>query len=399
MPRRKDLEITQYTLQNGKTYFRLKTYIGTNPETGKPIKVTRSKLKSRKEAELLRNKLKAQGPAAVANKLEISSQRKTVKDVYNIWLENMKLEVRGSTLGRFKDTWKNQTQPEFGNNYIDEISSDHIQNYVNSLASKYITYKSIANQLHRLIRYAIYRHWCERDPFDFVLMPKRSAKSKRDTSHNFYELDELKHFLEVAKDYSPMKYTFFLTVASLGCRRSEALALKWSDIDFDRKTVMIQRTVAKDSNGKKTIDDVKNGVHHMVPISDNLYQILQEYKKDCEDKGINFEWVFPTKDGSFNWAQQTDLWIKYLYKFDEKRCEKWNETHPDDKKKPLRKITPHGLRHTLATLLYDGHNGITPKDVQYVLGHKTSKTAMEIYTHVTEKQKKDIKGSINNLNF
>ena len=58
MPRRKDPEITQYTLKNGKTYFRLKTYIGTNPETGKPIKVTRSKLKSRKEAELLRNKLK-----------------------------------------------------------------------------------------------------------------------------------------------------------------------------------------------------------------------------------------------------------------------------------------------------------------------------------------------------
>ena len=399
MPRRKDPEITQYILQNGQTYFRLKTYVGTNPETGKSIKVTRSKLKSRKEAELLRNKLKAQGPAAVANKLEISSQRKTVEDVYNIWLENMKLEVRGSTLGRFKDTWKNQTQPEFGNNYIDEISPDHIQNYVNSLASKYITYKSIANQLHRLIRYAIFRHWCERDPFDFVLMPKRSAKSKRVTSHNFYELDELKHFLEVAKDYSPMKYTFFLTVASLGCRRSEALALKWSDIDFDRKTVMIQRTVSKDSNGRKTIDDVKNGVHHAVPMSDNLYLILKEYKQDCDDKGINFEWVFPTKSGSFNWAQQTDLWIKYLYKFDEKRCEKWNEEHPNDKKKPLRKITPHGLRHTLATLLYDGHNGITPKDVQYVLGHRTSKTAMEIYTHVTEKQKKDIKGSINNLNF
>ena len=396
MPRRKDPEITQYTLKNGKTYFRLKTYIGTNLETGKPIKVTRSKLKSRKEAELLRNKLKAQGPKAVVNKLKISNERKTVEDVYKIWLDNMKLEVRGSTLSRFKDTWKNQTQPKFENNYIDEISPDHVQNYVNSLTSKYVTYKSIANQLHRLIRYAIFRHWCNKDPFNFVLMPKRSAKQKRDTSHNFYELDELKHFLKVAKDYSLMKYTFFLTVASLGCRRSEALAL---NIDFDRKAVMIQRTVAKDSNGKKTIDDVKNGVHHTVPMSDNLYQILQEYKQDCLDKGINFEWIFPTKDGSFNWAQQTDLWIKYLYKFDEKRCEKWNETHPDDKKKPLRKITPHRLRHTLATLLYDGHNGIPPKDVQYVLGHRTSKTAMEIYTHVTEKQKKDIKGSIDNLNF
>lgn len=108
---------------------------------------------------------------------------------------------------------------------------------------------------------------------------------------------------------------------------------------------------------------------------------------------------FHTKDGSYNWAQQPDFWLKYLYKFDKKQCEKWNKEHPNDKKEPLRKITPHGLRHTLATLLYDGNERITPKDVQYVLGHKTSKTAMEIYTHVTKKQKKDIKGSIDNLNF
>lgn len=35
MVRRKDPEITTYKLKDGKTYFRLKTYIGTDPETGK----------------------------------------------------------------------------------------------------------------------------------------------------------------------------------------------------------------------------------------------------------------------------------------------------------------------------------------------------------------------------
>lgn len=399
MPRRKDPEITSYTLKNGNTYFRLKTYIGTNPETGKPIKITKSKIKSRKEAEVIRNKLKAEGPAAVANKSEISHQKKTVADVYKIWLENMRLDVRKSTIGRFKDTWKNQIQPEFGDNYIDSISPDHIQKFVNDLAAKYITYKTIANQLHRLIRYAIFRHWCQNDPFDLVLMPKRSLKQKRDTSHNFYELDELKRFLAVAKEYDLIKYTFFLTVASLGCRRSEALALKWSDVDFDKRSVMIERTVSKDDFGKKTIDDVKNGVHHAVPMSDNLFKILKEYKASRSAKELSFKWLFPTASGDFNWSQQTDLWIKYLYKYDKKRCQKWNDMHPNNKKKPLREITPHGLRHTLATLLYDGKDGITPKDVQFVLGHRTSKTAMEIYTHVTKKQKKDIKGSINNLDF
>lgn len=399
MARKKDPEITEYKLKNGKKYFRLRTYIGINPETGKVINVTRSKLKSRKEAEELRRNLKAQGPSALSQKLETAQKKITVSYVYNKWLEVMKHDVRGSTISRFKDTWKNHTEPEFGNNYIDNISPDHVQKYVNELASKYVTYKSIANQLHRLIKYAIFRHWCSKDPFDFVIMPKKSAQSSRDNSHNFYELDELKQFLDVTKDYSRMKYTYFLTVASLGCRRGEALALKWSDVDFDKRVVKIERTVAKDDNGKKTIDDVKNEVHHAVPMSDNLYMILKEYREYCDEIGDHCEWIFHTKDGSYNWAQQPDLWLKYLYKFDKKQCEKWNKEHPNDKKEPLRKITPHGLRHTLATLLYDGNERITPKDVQYVLGHKTSKTAMEIYTHVTKKQKKDIKGSIDNLNF
>lgn len=399
MARKKDKEITEYKLKNGEKYFRLKLYLGINPETGKRVQRTISKIPSRKQAEEIRKQLKAKSAGTIAEKDKIKQQKRTVTDVYNVWIDNLALDVRGSTLHRLKDTWRTQTEPEFGNAYIDNISADHVQRYVNDLASKYTTYRSIANQLHRIIKYAIFRKWCDKDPFDWVLMPKKSAKKKRDTSHNFYELDELKHFLEVAKDYSPMKYTYFLTVASLGCRRGEALALKWSDIDFTHKGVSIERTVSKDKDGHKIIDDVKNGVHHVVPMSDNLYTILKEYKEYCDSKGNNFEWLFPTHDGSFNWSQQTDIWIKYLYKFDRKQCEAWNKDHPNDPKKPLRKITPHGLRHTLATLLYDGKSNITPKDVQYVLGHKTSKTAMEIYTHVTKKQKKDIKSSINNLNF
>ena len=83
-----------------------------------------------------------------------------------------------------------------------------------------------------------------------------------------------------------------------------------------------------------------------------------------------------------------------------KQVEKWNTDHPNSKpRKPIRQITPHGLRHTLATLLYEGNPHIKPQDVQFMLGHKTVKTSLNIYTHVTKKQKKDIKDSINNLDL
>lgn len=400
MPRKKDPEITQYKLKNGQTYFRLKTYIGIDPETGKTIKVTRSKLGSRKEAEQLRNKLKSQGPAAIAHNLQNSENRKTVADVFTTWLEVQKSDVRGATISRFKDTWKNHIKPEFGDNFIDSVYPDHIQKYVNELSQKYVTYRNMINMLHRLVKYAIFRHWADHDPFDYVLIPKKSAVKKRDTSHNFYERAELLHFLDVAKRYDLMKYTYFHTVASLGTRRSEALALKWSDLNFDKQTVAIQRTVSKDENGKKTIDDVKNGLHHTVPMSNNLKQILLDYKKHCNDKGDHCEWIFHQSDGTVWWPQQIDLWIKWLYKFDKKQVDSWNKEHPNEtQKKPLRHITPHGLRHTLATLLYDGNSNIKPQDVQFMLGHKTPKTAMEIYTHVTQKQKQDVSDSINNLNL
>lgn len=400
MARKKDAEIKPYKLKNGETYYKLKAYIGIDPETGKQVRVTRSKLKTRKEAEDLRNKLKAQGPHAVLNNLKKSSDRKTVRDVFEIWLDIQRMESRGSTIKRLLDTWKNHTEPNFGDDYIDAVSPDHIQRYVNNLASKYVTYKNQVSQLHRLITYAIFRGWAKQDPFALVLIPKKSKKAKRDTSHNFYERDELKEFLRAMKKYDLAKYTYFLTVASLGCRRGEGLALTWKDINFDQRNVSITKTVSKNEEGKRAINDVKNGVSHIVPMSDNLYEVLKEYQQHCEEIGDTSDLLFHQENGKIHWTQQVDIWIKRFYIYNKKQIEKWNDAHPDSKpKKPIRQITPHGLRHTLATLLYEGNPNIRPKDVQFLLGHKTVKTSLNIYTHVTKKQKKDIKDSINHLDL
>lgn len=52
----------------------------------------------------------------------------------------------------------------------------------------------------------------------------------------------------------------------------------------------------------------------------------------------------------------------------------------------LHRISPHGLRHSQATLLYE--LGIDPKDAQYRLRHKNLKTTMDIYTHLSEDRKR-----------
>ncbi|KRL83279.1 hypothetical protein FC36_GL000322 [Ligilactobacillus equi DSM 15833 = JCM 10991] len=48
----------------------------------------------------------------------------------------------------------------------------------------------------------------------------------------------------------------------------------------------------------------------------------------------------------------------------------------------MKKITPHGFRHTHATLLFE--TGVDVKEVQARFGHANSQTTLDIYTHITE---------------
>ncbi|NME31573.1 tyrosine-type recombinase/integrase [Lactobacillus ruminis] len=58
------------------------------------------------------------------------------------------------------------------------------------------------------------------------------------------------------------------------------------------------------------------------------------------------------------------------------------------KKYPQKKITLHGFRHTHASLLFQA--GATIKEVQTRLGHSSSKTTLDIYTHVTQSKKQEV---------
>lgn len=384
MPRKKDPEIYDYKLKSGKTKYGFKTYIGINPETGKAIKPTRQGFDSYKEAEQAKIKLKAKGAVAVAAKYKAESDQKTVREVYNIWFSIQKDNVRGSTLYNIQCDWRNHIDPEFGDKYINHIDITRLQKFANDLSKKYINFHYKVNLLHRIIKYAILRGWCNEDPFNKIIVPKKSSKKSTRPQNNFYNLDEMKEFLSAAKEHNYAYYTFFVVLGNLGLRRGEALALKWKDIDFDKQIVHINHTVTHNLENKKVIGDPKTySSKRKLSLSKSLIDVLKQYKKTQTVYNRADDFVFHTKNGSFFNSPAVSEWMKSIYHF-----------YPN-----LRKITAHGFRHSLATLLYEGSDKITPKDVQYVLGHSRVTTALNIYTHVTQKQKSNIKNAVNNLDL
>lgn len=382
MPRKKDNEIYTYKLKSGKVRYGFKTYIGKNEENGKSVKVTRQGFSTRKEAEQEKYRLKVAGGTAVANEHQEFQENKTVQNTWKAFHESQKLVVRPSTLLRNNTMYK-KIKAEFGDAYINKIDPDHLQNWINELAKNYVEFKPIVNLLHRLIKLALLKGWATDDPFNRVIIPKKGKKSNHDSKDNYYEEDELKAFLNAAKKVNPKIYAFMFTSASLGLRRGETFALKWTDIDFDQKTIYISRTVSTTEDGKKIIGPTKTNDKYRridgLPMSDKLVDVLKNYRENFSNAESDF--IFCNRSGDYYNTSITNSWLDKIYK-----------ENPD-----LKRITTHGLRHTLASLLFESDQTINPQEVQYMLGHSDVKTTLDIYTTVTKKRKDRLKRSVNSL--
>ena len=110
---------------------------------------------------------------------------------------------------------------------------------------------------------------------------------------------------------------------------------------------------------------------------------LKEYKKRQAVFNKSTDYLFHTKNGDFLHPSVPAKFISSIYKF-----------NPE-----LRQITPHGFRHTLATLLYNANDQIKPKEVQEILGHSKVTMALDVYTHVTEEKRQNVKNTINHLDL
>lgn len=383
MPRKKDPEIYEYKLKSGKTRYGFKTYLGTSRETGKPIKVTRQGFVTRKEAVAAKTKLKANGATHEEKIRDDHKHTKTIDEAWKALYKFQEVALRPSSLYRKESAYTNAIAPDFGGVYINSINIDHLQKWVNKIARKYVRYRKVIGVFQEIVKFGLVKRWLRDDPFARIVIPTKGKQPTKDNKDNYLEAKELKQFLQTANQVSPQIYTFFVTTAFLGLRRGEALALKWEDLDLKNQIAYISKTVTRDSNGHKTIGPTKTNdpyrKNNGIPISNQLLSVLIAYKDLT--KGDNAEFIFKNAKGDFCDTSACDKWIKKIYA----------------KNPNLKHITTHGLRHTLASLLFEENKNISVSEVQYMLGHRNAKTTLDIYTSVTNKQKQNLLDSVNNL--
>lgn len=369
--------IKKYTTKNGETRYLFQTYLGIDPLTGKERRTTRRGFKTMKEAKQAeRNLLLDVEENGLPSNQSDGFQDPTFEKLASLWLENYKTTVKPSTFENVRAKVEKMTEEHFKEMKLKKITVAYCQRVVIELSKSYVLYNHYLSVINRIFKYAVLMDIIKSNPFDKVIKPKSRQTQRKG---NFLTKEELKEFLKLAQN-TTLSYFFPLVhlMAYTGLRQGEVLALKWSDIDFENKKITVNKTAARIKE-KQTLQTPKTkNSKRVISIDPVTLSILKSWKKDqikiYFKNGKHFE-----GDENFIFTNQRGEWV-HIHNFI-RYFKRFIAGHK------LKTITPHGLRHTHASLLFSA--GVEPKNISDRLGHSTVQITLDLYTHITEEQRTD----------
>lgn len=369
--------IKKYTTKNEETRYLFQTYLGIDPLTGKERRTTRRGFKTQKEAKQAeRNLLLDVEENGLPSNQSDRFQDPTFEEIAYLWLESYKTTVKPSTFENVRSKVEKMTEEHFKEMKLKKITVAYCQKVVIELSKSYVLYNHYLSVINRIFKYAVLMDVLNSNPFDKVIKPKSRQTQRKG---NFLTKEELKEFLKLAQN-TTLSYFFPLVhlMSYTGLRQGEALALKWSDIDFENKKITVNKTAARIKE-KQTLQTPKTkNSKRVISIDPATLSILRSWKKDqikiYFKNGKHFE-----GDENFIFTNQRGEWV-HIHNF----IRYFKRFIADHKLKP---ITPHGLRHTHASLLFSA--GVEPKNISDRLGHSTVQITLDLYTHITEEQRTD----------
>lgn len=313
-----------------------------------------------------------------SNEIIIDSKM-TFEELTTAWLEQYKNTVKESTYVVQELAIKKHILPLFGKIQVTKISVPYCQKQVNYWFSYYKKYSNLIGLTSSILQFAIPLKIIQVNPMNNIVRPKKQKKiDEEEFSAPFYSKQELIKFLNIVeKDYSFQLYIMFRLLAFTGLRKGELLALRWKDINFSNGTLSVKQTLTTVSGWRLEFQTPKTQKSvRTMSLDATTIQLIKKWKNEqrkCFLKlGIN---ALDKDQLLFTQEDNRPIYLDYLNHNLRKIVNDNN----------LKEMTVHGFRHTHCSLLFEA--GSTIKEVQERLGHTDIKTTMNIYAHVTEKQK------------
>ncbi len=266
--------------------------------------------------------------------------------------------IRDGTQVCYNSMINRHIMPYFKHYRLDEIRPSDVRAWQAGLLKKMSarSVKNVRNLLSKIIEEAVMDEIIPKNPVKLVKPPRH----EREDDIIPFTLEEVQLLIANASKWMrPFITTAFFT----GMRYGELVALKWEDIDFNSKKIIVRRSI---SHGVE--NSTKTG---KIRIVDMLTPVHDALKEKFKENGLTSEYIFTTRKGtpySESAAITTTHWKPLL-----KRC-------------GIAYRVPYNTRHTFATLML--LNGEDILWVSKMLGHSDVSTTMRYYIKFIEEKGK-----------
>ena len=317
-------------------------------------------------------------------------------DFCEIYLTAKKENISSTTFLLYETAIQRILIPKLGHLHLDEIKPFHVQELINFLATPSgrvdkkgeklapATIRRYLTILQSIMTMAWKQEYIQSNPAD----TRRLEISKIVTPEvEAFSNEEIAEILKMAQLEPIHIHAVIATAIYTGARRGEIAGLKWEDVDFEKRTMYIRRSVVKlvgqepEIKLPKTISSIRQ-----MAIPQALCDVLQELKKEQDRKKALL---------GEKWHEEGFLFTDWC----------GHVMHPHTptkqfdkflKKYGFRHLKFHGLRHSSATYLLS--NGCDIKTVSKRLGH-TSIDTTNIYVHALAKTDKAAADCFDTINF
>lgn len=273
------------------------------------------------------------------------------------------------TYVRTKETIKAMEKCDLLKKNIDDVSTDELQMYLNSLRHySQNTIKKYLDQLNQAFKYAQNKGYIIQNPMFDIIRPKSFKKKKEIRALEIEEQQRLTDYLlNIPIQEEPNKNAFLLQMY-MGLRIGEALALRTSDIDLHKNVINISKTLTTDKDRKIIMGDTTKTYagQRQIPIPESLLDtvksqmILAENHKD--------KLLFVDKNNYYLAPRNANTLLQKI-----------------TKKLGIENVSSHSLRHTYGTRCIE--SGMRAVTVQRLMGHTDISITLNTYTSILNKFK------------
>ncbi len=292
---------------------------------------------------------------------------------------SLKVNVRHNTQANYNFVVGILKKEAFGSLRIDKVKLSDAKAWLIKLQKDgrgYSTIHSVRGVVRPAFEMAVQDDLIRKNPFGFELATVVVNDSvTREAITRAQERAFLKFIQEdnCYRKYYDGIYILFNT----GLRISEFCGLTISDIDFQNKRIRVDHQLQRKRDMEYIIEDTKTkSGERYVPMSQQVVEcfrrVIANRKTPKQEPMIDgyTGFLFLDKNGMPMVALHWEHYFKHI-------LNKYNSIY----KVQLPKITPHVCRHTFCSNM--AKSGMSPKTLQYIMGHSDISVTLNTYTHLT----------------